>query len=570
MPLSLSQSSSTSSHDQARNLTLLFVSTGTLFGIYGTGVGSLMLASLSGFGFPLSDIGFPSHPYAQIYGFIFEFIMGVAYILVPRFKGERLAKGSITAAYSSYMLVTFANVGFVILGYVSSYSLMVLSSFLFLAGTGIFAVQTTMLAFKRKGGFSQTNPLFVEASLSAFLSGIILASTSYTGFQARVDVFSQPMIYLNLLGFASSMIYAVQIRSVSFRQSDYRTGAAHFTWITQGLAIILCFFAVVLPSQTLLLSSGVFYLAAAISASVSLKLFRMGHPLMYRPAMTETHYRITKYNDFAMITSFVWLFLALSLGVLMLLGSEEKIGLTSGLFLWDSIHILDHSPFSRDLFIHSIAIGFIGLSIICYAPMLLPGLLGRRGPTTGLSYYPMIILNLGMLFRGAGDVVAMSWSRIPYWEAASGPLILLAMGSFLWMMHTVGRGKAGVHNQSKTVSLFDERSLESVAEIRIVEPSLGEGEHRTVFWFVYRFPNLYLLLRRSEDSGIIEGLKGSKYVIFQLREWTFRANIELYSDRKAIDKVIKLFKAKYGQRNFRNVFGTGKDSVVVIMDGIRK
>jgi len=90
MPSSHDSQSVTTVHNHDRNLALLFVATGAIFGIYGSGLGSLMLASLSGFRLPLQEIGFASHPYAQIYGFIFEFIMGVAYILVPRFKGERL------------------------------------------------------------------------------------------------------------------------------------------------------------------------------------------------------------------------------------------------------------------------------------------------------------------------------------------------------------------------------------------------------------------------------------------------------------------------------------------------
>jgi hypothetical protein len=569
MPPSPDSQSVITVHNHDRNLALLFVATGAIFGIYGSGLGSLMLASLSGFRLPLKEISFASHPYAQIYGFIFEFIMGVAYILVPRFKGERLGKRAIVAAYSSYILVTTADVCFIILGYVFSYFLMDLASFFFLIGVGVFAVQTSKLAFIKKGGFPQTNPLIVEASLSSFLVGIVLVFANYAGLGVHIDIFSQSSIYLVLLGFASSMIYAVEIRSVSFRQNDYRTGAANLTWLTQGFAIFLCLSSVLFSSGILLIVSGILFLAAAIFASISLRLFGMGHPLMYRPSMTETHYKIIKYNDLAIITSFAWLFLALSLGILMLFDSEKMNGFFGEFSLLNAIPVVASSSYTRDLFIHSIAVGFIGLSVICYAPMLLPGLLGRRGPTTGLTYYPTIILNLGMLFRAAGDVDAIVQSAMPYWEALSGPLILLAIGWFLLMIHQVGKVRTNVVRQTSTVLSLNDKLLESVAELRIVEPSLGYDKNYPAFWFVCRFPNIYLLLRRIEDNTLIELLKESQYITFRLQDRTFRGNIEFSSDKNTIKKVIKLFKDKYGQRNFKNAFGTGRETIAVIFRNVK-
>lgn len=173
-------------------------------------------------------------------------------------------------------------------------------------------------------------------------------------------------------------------------------------------------FLVFHSSGILLIDSGILFLAAAISASISLKLFGMGHPLMYRPSMTETHYKIMRYNDLAMITSFAWLLLALSLGILMLFDSPKMNKFFGEFSLLNAIPMVASSAYTRDLFIHSIAVGFTGLSVICYAPMLSPSLPGRRGPTTGLAYYPIIILNLGMLFRATGDVDSMVQSAMPY------------------------------------------------------------------------------------------------------------------------------------------------------------
>jgi uncharacterized membrane protein (DUF106 family) len=278
----------------------------------------------------------------------------------------------------------------------------------------------------------------------------------------------------------------------------------------------------------------------------------MSHPLMYRPSMTRVHYRIMNYNDIAMIPAFIWLFIAIIAGMIISLGS---------------IHILPHSLqafatsfYTRDLFIHSIAIGFIGSTILCYAPMLLPGLLGRRGPTTGLSYYPVIILNIAVLLRAAGDILYMRLGYLPEWEAISGLLVIISMLWFLWMIHRVGKGKIVEREEGE---LLSERRLKGVAEIRIYSEAKIDVK-TPAYWFCYSKGLFYVIPSQHKNFDLISNIKDSQSVEIELQGKVFRASLEITSERSVLKKVEKLFKDKYSQRNFRDFFGEKIDTVLIL------
>jgi hypothetical protein len=138
------------------------------------------------------------------------------------------------------------------------------------------------------------------------------------------------------------------------------------------------------------------------------------------------------------------------------------------------------------------------------------------------------------------------------------------------MIHQVGRVRRNVIRQTSAVLPLNEKLLESIAELRIVEPSLGYDKNYPAFWFVYRFPNIYLLLRRIEDNPLIDLLKESQDVIFRLQDSTFRVNIEFSSNNNTVKRIIKLFKDKYWQRKFKNAFGTRRETVAVIFRNIKE
>src|SRR5579875_1594717 len=72
-----------------RTLALLFIATGALFGLYGTGIGALMLAALSGFSIPFAYSSSFANRYARSNDLFFLFLLEVENFLFPRLKVKK-------------------------------------------------------------------------------------------------------------------------------------------------------------------------------------------------------------------------------------------------------------------------------------------------------------------------------------------------------------------------------------------------------------------------------------------------------------------------------------------------
>src|SRR5487761_176443 len=216
-----------------RRLTILLISTAIIFAFIGSTLGAFALAHISGVPTDLGLGFFPAHPYLQIYGFIAEFIVGVAYSLLPRFKAAHVS--NIELGYIVYVLLTSGNALFLSSPVLTSYTQIAetLAPLLILISSVIFVYQVNSLASRPIGGFPETNLL--------------------------------------LIGFAGSMIYAVEIRSVSFRQCNYRKNLTQVCARLQAAAIATTFLAILLPA--LAWAGAVLFLGAALAAVLSTRIF---------------------------------------------------------------------------------------------------------------------------------------------------------------------------------------------------------------------------------------------------------------------------------------------------------
>jgi hypothetical protein len=528
-----------------RKLTLFFIASAGIFALIGTILGTFMLAALSGvptnFGLTL----FGAHPYLQIYGFIAEFVVGVSYSLLPRFKVGRIP--SLGLGYATYLLLTCANFLFLASAMLSSSSLLISSvgALLVLAGSVAFAVEVFSLALRSTGGFPETNSLIMLSSLSLVLISLSLLLEEQ-GF-VIADEFSPQMIFLALLGFAGSMIYSVEIRSVSFRQSDYRKRLARLTSAFQASAIGVIFLSILLPFAFLSIAGAVLSLAAALSLMLSIKIFEFSHPLMYRPAMTKTHFSILRYNEVGILSGSIWLLFGIILGIALIASNSSNF-------------------FVRDSFIHSIAIGFIGSTIIVFAPMLLPGLIGKRAPVSGLSYGPILLLNAGILLRVVGDSVTFVSASLPIWESISGPLILGAMIWFLVVLHSVGRHPeslvVGAKSPSIQASALGVRNVRD-ATVTVISAKTGR-EVRLSVWFVDDDGVIYLLpMHGSKTKWYLSTLSNPR-IQLEINRRFFSGEVKDINERKRVESIINLFKDKYGERAYRNFYGNHVDRALMV------
>lgn len=504
-----------------------------------------MLAALSGVptGFGLTL--FSAHPYLQIYGFIAEFVVGVAYSLLPRFKVGRVP--SLGLAYITYLLLTSANILFLVSAALSSYSVIFGSTaaLLILAGSAAFASQVFSLALRPRGGFLETNPLIMLSSLSLVLLSFALLLEEVGSI--TMDEFSPQMIFLALLGFAGSMIYSVEIRSVSFRQSDYRKRMARLTSAFQACAVAVIFLSILLPLSFLAIAGATLFLIGSLSMIFTIKIFEFSRPLMYRPAMTRMHFSILRYNEVGILSGSVWLLFGIILGIAL-------IATNSSIF------------FIRDSFIHSIAIGFIGSTIIVFAPMLLPGLLGKRAPVSGLSYGPIALLNAGIILRIVGDSTLLSHSTLPIWESISGPLIIGAMIWFLIVLHDVGRHPRSRIIEAKAPTEHgSDFGISNVRDATITVISGKTGKKSTVsVWFVEEAHIIYLIPMHGRKTKWYLSVLSNPHIQLEINRGIFFGEVKEIIEKKQVEKVIRLFKDKYGERVYRNFYGDQPDRALMV------
>jgi hypothetical protein len=531
-----------------RKLTLLFIASSSLFALIGTFLGTFMLAALSGvptnFGLTL----FSAHPFLQIYGFIAEFVVGVAFSLLPRFKAGRVP--SLGLAYAAYFLLTSANILFLLSATLSPYSTIfgATAALLIVIGSAVFASQVFSLASRPFGGFPETNPLMIISTLSLVLLSLALLLEEVG--LVRLDDFSPQMIFLSLLGFAGSMIYTVEIRSVSFRQSDYRKRLAWLTSILQACAVAVIFISILLPSFLLPLLSiagSTLFLASSLSMIFTIKIFEFSRSVMYKPAMTKMHFSILRYNEIGILSGTIWLLFGIILGITLIAINNNTIF------------------FVRDSFIHSIAIGFIGSTIIVFAPMLLPSLLGKRAPVSGLSFGPIVVLNAGISLRVVGDYLTLvshnnNSTLLPIWESVSGPLILGSMVWLLIVLHNVGRRPRSfaMAEAKAPVSVHNsDIGINNIRDATITVTNGETGKKLTVsVWFVVEENHIIYLIPRhgTKTKWYLEALS-NPYVQLEINKQIFSGEAKGIVEKRQVEKVIRLFKNKYGERVYRNFYG---------------
>lgn len=104
-----------------------------------------------------------------------------------------------------------------------------------------------------------------------------------------------------------------------------------------------------------------------------------------------------------------------------------------------------------DIAIHTIAIGFIGITISLYLPLMLPPIIGKAVQFTNLNKIPLLLIVLSLGLRTLGDVIIAQSNSVPNFVSQfsslltlkilnlslglSGWLIVIAMVVFVITLH---------------------------------------------------------------------------------------------------------------------------------------
>ena len=406
--------------------------------LFGSVLGALWMMMLYGVPLPagLIDI-IRLHRSVQFDGFITMLIMGIGYMIVPRFRNIPLPSPKL--AYISYVLMVGAVV-IPILTSSSNTSQWLTSS---LNGVWIFCKVGAVTIF---GGLIiavlRTRPkLLGMADYFIALSIVLLAILTIS--QILNHEYKSSTIQLWFM-FPIVMIFGIECKTlpafVGFVRPRNRMAASSVALLaaSAGFGLMLLFYNDSQIIETLFYST---FLMGVITFSFALNIFvGFDNKQILELSMGEKKARY-RYTLVHAKLSFMFLFLGITLSII-------------SLFFADLFSLYD-------MWIYITAIGFIGITIALYLPMMLPPIIGRTVRFSRFSKIPLSLVIISLCLRALGHFfiqVFAHTNEIPYLYLAallgmSGWLVVFAIFSFMFMVHRSMSSAAVIVNGDGTSPL---------------------------------------------------------------------------------------------------------------------
>lgn len=390
-----------------------FIITAVVLAFIGSSIGSLWMMSFFGIALPqFFHNSFQLHKTLQIDGFLILLIMGIGYMIIPRFRNIPLA--STNLAYLSFVLVLCSITIYAVYQILpiteNNNNLLKWSNLLRLTGIIIFAI-IVFLALRVRPKLLRLSDYFIALSVITLIIINIVQSIGY-----EYNTNSLTHIQLWLL-FPILMIYGIEYKTLpsflGFIRPRRILGFASFGLVL--VSIILGLISIVLYEENNLfpiifnivfLSSaltfgGAVYITGGFDNSGEIRRLIQGEKKA-RYNFTTIHIKL----------SFLFLYIGITMALLFNLFNE-----TFAFY---------------DLSIHIIAVGFIGTTITLYLPLMLPPVIGRTIDFTNFNKIPLILIILSLSIRAIGDFVFTQSS--PYLAPTSShiyqPIIILLQQHF--------------------------------------------------------------------------------------------------------------------------------------------
>lgn len=391
-----------------------FIITAVVLAFIGSSIGSLWMMSFFGIALPqFFHNSFQLHKTLQIDGFLILLIMGIGYMIIPRFRNIPLA--STNLAYLSFVLVLCSITIYAVYQILpiteNNNNLLKWSNLLRLTGIIIFAI-IVFLALRVRPKLLRLSDYFIALSVITLIIINIVQSIGY-----EYNTNSLTHIQLWLL-FPILMIYGIEYKTLpsflGFIRPRRILGFASFGLVL--VSIILGLISIILYEENNLfpiifnivfLSSaltfgGAVYITGGFDNSGEIRRLIQGEKKA-RYNFTTIHIKL----------SFLFLYIGITMALLFNLFNE-----TFAFY---------------DLSIHIIAVGFIGTTITLYLPLMLPPVIGRTIDFTNFNKIPLILIILSLSIRAIGEF-AFTQSSSPYLAVISShlyqPIIILLQQHF--------------------------------------------------------------------------------------------------------------------------------------------
>ena len=358
------------------------------------------------------------HVLLQFDGFLTLMIMGMGYLIVPRFRNITIP--SIKIAYASYVFMLISIICSIVVSWpgvlqmIHDFGSFLPDTFRVLA-VGIFCFIIIWILRVRPKLLRMAD-YFIGMSVVLFGTLTVLHSFNFNVITNNI---------LLWLMFPILMIFGVEYKTLpSFigfiwpRKLPSLISAALLTLsLCCGIASI--FYNSILLSTLFQFS----FLAGAICFAWAHNIF-VGFDTSKIMQLSKGEKKARyKYTLFIAKLSFAFLFVGITLSI-------------TSIYL-PNIFVI------YDMWIHIIAIGFIGLTIALYLPLLLSPILGRTIRFTHFSKLPIWLILISLSVRVVGDIFIQTISysgEVSYQYLAislslSGWLIVAAILSFMFMVH---------------------------------------------------------------------------------------------------------------------------------------
>lgn len=406
--------------------------------ILGSTIGSIWMMTIYGLIFPTELVSIINlHKLVQFDGFITLIIMGIGYLIVPRFRNVSIP--SVKLAYASYALILTSIIFSII---VSSSGILpfihafgsLLADICRVLGVGIFCVMI-ILVMRTRPKLLRMADYFIGLSVVLFAILAVSHSLNYSRITDNIQLW---------LMFPIMMIFGIEYKTLpSFigfiwpRKSPSVISAILLT-LSLVSGLVSSFFH---DNIVISVLSSFSFLAGVVCFTWALNIFAgFDTSNILKLSIGEKKARYSYTLKLAKL-SFAFLLTGIILSIISV--------------RFPGVFVL------YDMWIHITAIGFIGLTVALYLPLMLSPILGRIVRFSHFSKLPIWIIIISLGFRAIGDIFIqvisqsreLSYQYLALPLSLSGWMIVAAILSFMFMIHRSMNIGAQVFTEDGTTPL---------------------------------------------------------------------------------------------------------------------
>ena len=366
------------------------------------------------------------HKMLQMDGFLTLLIMGIGYMIVPRFRNIQLA--SVKLAYTSFLLILASLILQSVQTFDSSKNLAIWIMVPRISGVAIFTM-ILLWTLRIRPKLLGLSDYFIFLCLVALMIANMIDLLGYSYF------FTNSLIHIQLwLLFPVLMIFGIEYKTLPSFLGFIRPRKSSAMFSLVCISICIASGLGYLITEDRLLPFSIIFnialLASAltfVNATYAFGGFDNRAILSLIKGEKKARYRFIVIH---IKISFLFLFTGISMA-----------------FLSNLVH--QYFVF-YDFAIHSIAIGFIGLTIALYLPLMLPPIIGKVIHFTSLKKIPLLLIIISLSIRAVADFLvsqplyshsslsytySFSLRVLTYFFGLSGWLVVAALLSFVIMIH---------------------------------------------------------------------------------------------------------------------------------------